>query len=85
MGLIKNSAYREIHSNTSLTQETRETPNKQPTFTYKATRKRIKEEPQSQKKERNHKNQSRKKWGKKKARSRLQQKSTKLKADFLRR
>ena len=39
MGLSKNSAYREIHSNTSLTQETRETSNKQPTFISKGTRK----------------------------------------------
>ena len=41
----KSSAKREIHSNTSLPQETRETANKQPNFTCKATRKRSKEEP----------------------------------------
>ena len=38
---------REVHSNTSLPQETRETSNKPPNFTCKATRKRKKEEPQS--------------------------------------
>ena len=35
MGLSKTSDYKEIHSNTSLTQETRETSNKQPNFTHK--------------------------------------------------
>ena len=44
MGLRKSSAKREIHSNTSLPQET---SNKQPNFTSKPTRKRRKEEPQS--------------------------------------
>ena len=34
---------RKIHSNTSLPQETRETSNKQPNITSKATRKRRKE------------------------------------------
>ena len=38
---------RKIHSNTSLPQETRETSNKQPNITSKATRKRKKEYPQS--------------------------------------
>ena len=37
MGLSKTSDYKEIHSNTSLTQETRETSNKQPTFISKGT------------------------------------------------
>ena len=59
MGFSKSSAQREIHSNTSLSQETRETSNKQPNFTSKATRKKRKEESQSQQKERNHKNQDR--------------------------
>ena len=40
MGFNKSSAKREVHSNISLPQETRETSNKQPNFTHKATRKR---------------------------------------------
>ena len=44
MAFSKSSAKREIHSNTSLPQET---SNKQPNFTSKPTRKRRKEEPQS--------------------------------------
>ena len=36
----KSSAKREVHSNTSLLQETRVTSNKQPIHTLKATRKR---------------------------------------------
>ena len=43
MGFSKSRAKREVHSNTSLPQETRETSNKQPNFTSKATRKRRKE------------------------------------------
>ena len=39
MGFGKSSAKREAHGNTSLPQETRETLNKQPNFTPKATRK----------------------------------------------
>ena len=39
MGFSKSSAKREAHGNTSLPQETRETSNKQPNFTPKATRK----------------------------------------------
>ena len=39
MGFSKSSAKREAHGNTSLPQETRETLNKQPNFTPKATRK----------------------------------------------
>ena len=35
MGFSKNSAKREVHSNTSLPQKTRETSNKQPNFTPK--------------------------------------------------
>ena len=40
MAFNKSSAKREVHSNTSLPQETRETSNKQPNFILKATRKR---------------------------------------------
>ena len=46
MGFSKSSAKREVHSHTNLPQETRETSNKQPNFTPKATRKRT-EEPQN--------------------------------------
>ena len=35
MGFNKSNAKREVHSNTSLPQETRETSNKQPNFTHK--------------------------------------------------
>ena len=45
MGLSKSSAKGEVHSNTSLPQETRETLHKQPNFTPKATRKIRTEEP----------------------------------------
>ena len=38
MGCSKSSAEKEVYSNTSLPQETRETSNKQPNFTPKATR-----------------------------------------------
>ena len=48
MGFSKSSAKREVHSHTSLPQETREASNKQPNFTPKATKKRRTEEPQSQ-------------------------------------
>ena len=44
---VKSSTKREIHSNTSLPQEPRETSNKQPHFTAKASRRRGKEPPQS--------------------------------------
>ena len=40
MGFSKSSDKRKVHSNTSLRQETRETSNKQPNFTPKATRRR---------------------------------------------
>ena len=59
MGFSKSSAKREVHNYTSLPQETRETSNEQAKFTPKAMRKRKVEELQGQKKERNHKNQSR--------------------------
>jgi len=38
MGFRKSSAKREAHSNTNLPKETRETSNKQPQYTPKATR-----------------------------------------------
>ena len=47
MGFNK-SAKREVHSNTSLLQQTRETSHKQPNFTPKVTRKIRNEEPQGQ-------------------------------------
>ena len=47
MGFSKSSAKREVHSNTCLPQETRETSDNQPNFTPKTIRKRRKEEPQS--------------------------------------
>ena len=40
MGFSKSRVKKEVHSNTSLPQETRETLNKQSNFTFKATRKR---------------------------------------------
>ena len=43
----KSSAKRDIHGNTSLPQETRETSNKQPNFTPKVTRKRRTQKHQS--------------------------------------
>ena len=47
MGLGKRSAEREVHSHTSLPQETREISNKQPNFTPRETRKRRTEGPQN--------------------------------------
>ena len=44
MGFNK-SAKREVHSNKSLLQQTREISNSQPNFTPKATRKRTKQPP----------------------------------------
>ena len=44
MGFSNSSAKAGVHSNICLPQETRETSNKQPNFTPKATRKRRKEE-----------------------------------------
>ena len=43
----KSSANKEVLSNTSLPQETRDTSNKQPNITPKATRKRKTKNPQS--------------------------------------
>ena len=42
MGFNKSNAKREVHSNTSLPQETRKKLNKQPNFTHKTTGKRRK-------------------------------------------
>ena len=47
MEFSKVSAKREVHSNISLPQETRDTSSKQPNFTPNATRKRRTKEPQS--------------------------------------
>ena len=47
MGSSKNSSKREVHSNTSILQDRRQTSNKQHNFAPRATRKRKKEEPQS--------------------------------------
>ena len=47
MGLGKRSAKREVHSHTSLPQETREISNKQHNFTLRETIKRRTEGPQS--------------------------------------
>ena len=46
MRFSKSSAKREVHSNTSLPQEIREIPNKQPNFTPRATGKRRAKNPQ---------------------------------------
>ena len=51
MGFSKSSDKRKVHSNISLHQETRETSNKQPNFTPKATRKRTKSPKASRRKE----------------------------------
>ena len=61
MWFSKSRARREIHGNTSLLQESREIPNKQPNFTPKAARKRT-EKKKYMLKETHHKNQSRNKW-----------------------
>ena len=47
MGFSKSSKFskRDVHSYTSLPEETREASNKQPRFTCKATRKRRKKKP----------------------------------------
>ena len=46
MGLSKSSAKGKVHSNITLSQETREKSNKQPNSTPKATRKGRNKEPQ---------------------------------------
>ena len=63
MGFSKSSAKREVHSNTSLSQKTRETSNKQPNFTPKQLEK-EKKNPKFSRRKKNCKNQSRNKWGK---------------------
>ena len=45
MGFSKSNAENEVHNNRSLPQETRETSNKQPNFTTKATKKKKKRTP----------------------------------------
>ena len=44
-GISKSSTEREVHSHTSLPQETREASNKQPGFTPKATKKKNRRTP----------------------------------------
>ena len=56
------SSKREVYSNTVLPQKTRKISNKQPNLTPKTTRERRTDKTQSYQKERNHKEQSRKKW-----------------------
>ena len=61
MGFSKSSAAKwEVHTNTSLPQETRETSNINPTLHRKHVEK-EEHNPQSQQKERNHKDQSKNK------------------------
>ena len=60
MGCSKSNS-REVYSNTIIPQETKKTSNRQAKFTPKATIKTEFKKPQSQKKERNHKNQNRNK------------------------
>ena len=60
MGHSKSSSKREVYSDISLPQETRKISNKQPNLMPKATRERT-NKTQSQQKEGNHKDQSRKK------------------------
>ena len=62
MGCSKSSSKREVYSNTILPQETRNITNKQPNLTPKAISERRTKKPQSQQKERNHKDQIRNKW-----------------------
>ena len=61
MEFNKNSSKKEVYSNTIQPQETRKALNRQPNSTYRACGKRKTEKPQSQQKERNHKNQRRNK------------------------
>ena len=60
MGCNKSSSKKEAYSNTRLPQEIRKISNKQPNLTLKATRERT-SKTQSEKKERNHRDQSRNK------------------------
>ena len=61
MGCSKSSSKREVYSNTNLPQETRKISKKQLNHTLKAIRERKTKKPQSQQKERNHKDQIRNK------------------------
>ena len=61
MGCSKSSFKREVYSNTTLAQETRNISSKQPNVTPKAIRERRTQKPQSEQKERNHKDQLRNK------------------------
>ena len=65
MGHSKSSSKTEVHSNSSLPQETRKISNKQSNLTPKATRERTKKA-QNSYKERNHKDQRRNKWNRNK-------------------
>ena len=58
---IAKAVLREVYSNTILPQETRNISSKKPNLTPKAIRERRTKKPQSQQKERNHKNQIRNK------------------------
>ena len=60
-GCGKSSSKREVYRNTILPQEISKTSNRQPNFTPKTTGKRRTKNSQNQKKERNHKDQSRNK------------------------
>ena len=51
MGFRKSNVKREVHSNTSLPQKTREISNNQPDFTSKATSRRTEEPKVSRRKE----------------------------------
>ena len=57
----QNSSKREVYSKTILPQATKETSSRQPSVTPKTTGKRRTKNSQNQKKERNHKDQSRNK------------------------
>ena len=61
MGCSKSSCKREFYSNEILPQETRNISNKQPKLTPKAIRDTRTKKPQSQQKERNHKDEIRNK------------------------
>ena len=61
MGYSKSSSKREDYNNTFLPQEKRNISNKQPNLTPKAIRERRTKPPQSQQKERNHKDHSKNK------------------------
>ena len=62
MECSKSTSKREVYSNTSLPQERGNISNKQPNLAPKAIRERRTKKPQSQQKERDHKDQIRNKW-----------------------